>query len=59
MLARAARCYEGFIAERRDLVGQWIGAFEGALGTQDPRTIKEARARLIEALDEIEGERFL
>ncbi|MBQ1496771.1 MAG: Hsp70 family protein [Sphingomonas sp.] len=59
VLARAARCYEGFVAERRDLVGQWIGAFEGALGTQDPRTIKEARARLIEALDEIEGERFL
>jgi molecular chaperone HscC len=59
VLARAARCYEGFIGDRRDAVGHWIGAFENALATQDPRTIKEARARLVEALDEIEGERFL
>ncbi|WP_342250867.1 Hsp70 family protein [Sphingomonas sp. OTU376] len=59
VLARAARCYEGFIGDRRDAVGHWIGVFENALATQDPRTIKEARARLVEALDEIEGERFL
>jgi len=59
VLARAARCYEGFIGDRRDAVGHWIGVFENALATQDPRTIKEARTRLVEALDEIEGERFL
>lgn len=59
VLARAARCYEGFIGDRRDMVGQWIGMFESALASQDPRAIKEARTRLSEALDEIEGERFL
>ena len=59
VLARAARCYEGFIGERRDLIGQWIGAFELSLAGQDPRLIKEARALLAQQLDSIEGERFL
>ncbi|MDG2533943.1 molecular chaperone HscC [Sphingomonas sp. HITSZ_GF] len=59
VLARASRCYEGFIGERRDLIGQWIGAFEASLGGQDPRLIREARALLVEQLDSIEGERFL
>jgi len=58
-LARAARCYEGFIGDKREMVGRWIGAFEGALESQDPRTIKEARAQLVQALDGLEGERFL
>jgi molecular chaperone HscC len=59
VLARAARCYEGFIGERRDLIGHWIGAFELTLAGQDPRLIKEARALLAQQLDSIEGERFL
>jgi molecular chaperone HscC len=59
VLARAARCYEGFVGDRRDMIGHWIAAFDNALASQDPRVIKEARAQLVEALDQIEGERFL
>lgn len=58
-LARATRCYEGFIGDNRDMVGRWIGLFETALESQDPRRIAEARSELIAALDAIEGERFL
>ncbi|MCW3835760.1 Hsp70 family protein [Sphingomonas canadensis] len=59
VLARAARCYEGFTGMQRDMIGQAIGAFEGALSTQDPRVIREARVALVATLDQIEGERFL
>jgi len=59
VLARATRCYEGFIGERRDMVGRWIGLFEAALESQEPRRISEARAELAAALDAVEGERFL
>jgi molecular chaperone HscC len=59
VLARATRCYEGFVGDRRDIVGRWIGLFESALESQDPRRIAEARTELVTALDAIEGERFL
>jgi molecular chaperone HscC len=59
VLARANRCFESFLGPNRDQIGHWIGAFEGALATQDPRTIKEARDQLVAALDAVEGERFL
>ena len=59
VLARAARCYEGFLGDRREQIGHWISAFESALEGQDPRIIREAREQLIAAIDAIEGERFL
>jgi molecular chaperone HscC len=59
VLARATRCYEGFIGDRREQVGQWITAFEAALISQDPRWIKEARSGIVAQLDMLEGERFL
>ena len=59
LMARAARCYEGFIGETREAVGQWITAFEAALESQDPRTIADARAEVARRLDELEGERIL
>jgi molecular chaperone HscC len=59
VLARANRCFENFLGPNRDQIGQWIGAFESALESQDPRTIKEAREQLVAALDAVEGERFL
>ena len=58
-LARAARCYEGFIGDRRDLIGTWITQFEAALATQDPRIIEPARAQFDAALNELEGDRYL
>ncbi|MEG3149856.1 molecular chaperone HscC [Sphingomonas sp. ZT3P38] len=59
VMARASRCYESFIGERRDQIGHWIIAFEGALDRQEPRAIDQARDALTAALDELEGERYL
>lgn len=58
-MARAERCYESFLAERREYVGQLIHQFRGALDGQDPRTIEAARQEMMQRLDEIEGERYL
>ena len=59
LIARATRCYEGFIGDRRDAVGHWLLAFEAAIASQDPRVIRDAQAALMANLDGIEGERFL
>lgn len=59
VMARAQRCYESYIGERRELVGMWILAFESALDKQEPRAIIEAREALIAGLDELDGERYL
>lgn len=58
-LARAERCFENFIGERRDYIGQMIGEFRTILERQEPGAITQARTRLEAALDELEGERFL
>ncbi len=58
-MARAERCYESFLGDRRDYIGRMIGNFTSALDSQDPRTIDQARAQLLAQLDELEGERFL
>lgn len=58
-LARAKRCYEGQLGPMRDHVSQLVGAFEAVLASQDERKIDEARQRLIEQLDQIEGENYL
>ncbi|WP_309141082.1 Hsp70 family protein [Novosphingobium sp. G106] len=55
LMARAERCYEGFLGEQRRIVGQWITEFAGALDRQDPRLIAEARTLLAANLDAIEG----
>jgi len=59
VMARASRCYESFIGDRRDQIGRWIIAFEGALDRQEPHAIDHARAELTAALNELEGERYL
>lgn len=58
-LARAARCYEGFLGDMRDYVGRLISQFETILERQDLRQIEEMRVELEKQLDQIEGERFL
>ena len=55
VMARAERCYEDHIGELRQMIGHWITQFAGALDTQDPRTIADARAALVSRLDEIES----
>lgn len=59
VLARATRCYEGFVGAQREEVGRWITAFETVLERQEPRAIREGREQLVAALDSLEGERFL
>lgn len=58
-LARAERCYQGQLGDRRRQVGEWITAFRAVLDRQEPHAIDETRAQLEAALDEVEGERFL
>ena len=59
VMARAERCYEGFLAERREYVGQLITQFQMALDGQDPRTIETVRQEITARLDELEGDRYL
>ena len=59
VLARAARCYEGFLGERREAIGHIILAFEAVLERQDPREIETVRRDVEERLNLIEGERYL
>ena len=48
-MARAERCYENFLAEKRNYVGELILNFQAALDTQDPRTIETARTDLAQS----------
>jgi molecular chaperone HscC len=59
VLARANRCYEMFLGERRDHVSMVIARFEGVLDAQDPRLVEQARVELTQALDSLEGESWL
>ncbi|MDQ4086982.1 MAG: molecular chaperone HscC [Pseudomonadota bacterium] len=59
VLARASRCYESFLGERREMIGQIILVFDAVLQRQDPREIEEARRQVEERLNALEGERFL
>jgi molecular chaperone HscC len=54
LLARAERCYEDHIGELRQAIGHWITEFAGALDTQDPRAIADARDFLLARLDEFD-----
>jgi molecular chaperone HscC len=58
-LARAERCYEESLGERREYINQLIRAFEAALDTQDPRRADQERQVLASALDGLEGATFL
>jgi len=57
--ARALRCYELFLGERRAQVAELISRFDTVLDRQDPRAIETARLELTQALDALEGETFL
>lgn len=55
LLARAERAYEGFTGEIRNIIGQGLTEFQGALDKQDPRIIADAREGLTRLLDEIDA----
>jgi molecular chaperone HscC len=58
-LARANRCYEDFLGDKRELVSSYIAQYELALETQDLRVAERARRELIEQLDALEGQTYL
>ncbi len=58
-LARAERCYEAFLGDKRQLVGGLIARFESILEGQDPRSIEHERKALLDGLDKLDGETFL
>jgi molecular chaperone HscC len=58
-LARGTRCYEQFLGERREHVGRLVGRFETILDRQNPKEIEAARAEFMNALDAVDGERYL
>ena len=53
LLTRAERAYEGFIGAERDIIGQALTGYKGALEKQDPRLIAEARDALVKLLDHL------
>ncbi|HYC32521.1 MAG TPA: molecular chaperone HscC [Gemmatimonadales bacterium] len=58
-LARAERCYEDFLGEKRQHVAQLTASFEVVLARQDPREIEQARGELMAVLDALEGQSWL
>ncbi|ANH69918.1 Hsp70 family protein [Mitsuaria sp. 7] len=55
LVERAKRLYEDRLGEQRVAIQSWLGEFEQALDTQDPRVIRHARQQMREALDGIDG----
>ena len=55
LLARAERAFEGFTGHVRDVIGQALTEFQGALDSQEPRRIADAREGLARLLDEIDA----
>jgi len=55
MMARAERAYEGFTGHVREVIGQGLTDFKGALEKQDPRIIADAREGLGRLLDEVDA----
>lgn len=59
VMARAKRCYENFLGDKRQYVGQLIAQFEAVVEAQEHRAIEKARADLTALLDSLEGETYL
>jgi molecular chaperone HscC len=58
-LARAERCFEKFLGERRQHVARLTAQFEAVLNDQDPLLVDRARQTLLSALDALEGDTWL
>jgi molecular chaperone HscC len=58
-LARAERCYQQYLGDKREYVSRLITAFEASLERQEPRAIETARRAMSTLLDRLEGESYL
>ena len=56
LIARTERAYESFTGHVRQVIGNWLTEFQGALDSQDRRSIHEAHEALAKALDELEAD---
>ncbi len=59
VMARAERCFEGALGERRAAIAQLLSRFSAVIESQDPREIDAVREDITRALDAIEGETYL
>jgi molecular chaperone HscC len=59
VVARATRCYEESLGERREYLGQCLSQFLATIDGQDPRAIDAARDEFTSVLDRFEGETYL
>lgn len=59
LIAQAERLYEDFIGERRKWMGVGLSQFLGALDSQDPHHIAEARTALLDLITSLEGSKPL
>ena len=59
VLSRAERLYEENLGEIRQLIGEEISLFVGALDTQDNHLIAEANKRLTNVLQNLEGDSYI
>ncbi|MEP7243526.1 MAG: molecular chaperone HscC [Gammaproteobacteria bacterium] len=58
-LARAERCFQQLLGNKREYVSGLITVFETTMERQDPRQIDQARKAMLAMLDRLEGENFL
>jgi molecular chaperone HscC len=59
LVARAERCFEQALGERREFVGRGLSQFLAVIESQDLRAIEHARKQFGAALDALDGETFL
>jgi molecular chaperone HscC len=59
VLARAERCYQQLLGDKREYISRLITAFEVSLEQQEPRAIESARRTVSTTLDRLEGESYL
>ena len=55
LLARLGRLYQQMLGQERQIVSDWLRAFEDALEGQEPRTIQQVREQLDRYADQLEG----
>ena len=59
LIARAERCYEQSLGERREFIARCLTQFVVVVESQDARAIQRMREQFSNALDSLEGETFL
>jgi molecular chaperone HscC len=59
LFERVKRCYESQLGDTRLYVAQLMSQLEAGLDSQDPRIVAKVRDEVGQAIDALEGERFL